>query len=378
MPTNKWDVIFTAGTHTDAAGTPHTFTETDLDRIVSTFDPAAHEPPLVVGHPSTDAPAYGWVSALKREGGKLLAAYKDTAPEFVDWVKRGLYKKKSVKLYPDGRLRHVGYLGAQPPAVKGLPNFAFGDNGEGPVFEFSEVRAGVVRRLFSGMRDFLIEKFTLETADKILPSWDIDNIELEKPDPSMIAQPSFTEGGDMPTEREKQLEADLAASNAEKAKLADQFAESEAKRTAAETEAAAQKANLAKIEADKITAANLAFCDGLVLAAKLRPAHKARVLGVLNALSGAGELEFAEGESTVKKAPVDALKEVLNAFPKQLEFAEIATTTAAAPQTGNAGERLAAIAMAKVAAGKPFTLAFQEAQRENIELANEYAAEVRK
>ena len=36
------------------------------------------------------------------------------------------YEKRSASFYPDGRLRHVGFLGAAPPAVKGLAGIAFG------------------------------------------------------------------------------------------------------------------------------------------------------------------------------------------------------------------------------------------------------------
>lgn len=66
-------------------------------------------------------------SPLKAEGGKLLAKLKDLAPEFKDWVKRGLYKKVSIALYPDLGLRHVGFLGATPPAIKGLKQASFSE-----------------------------------------------------------------------------------------------------------------------------------------------------------------------------------------------------------------------------------------------------------
>ncbi|MFN7066141.1 MAG: hypothetical protein ACK4OF_08350, partial [Aquificaceae bacterium] len=86
-----------------------------------------HEAPVVIGHPKDNSPAYGWVEALERRGESLWAKIKPTVQEFVDWVKQGLYKKVSISLYPDLTLRHVGFLGAVPPAIKGLSPVQFSE-----------------------------------------------------------------------------------------------------------------------------------------------------------------------------------------------------------------------------------------------------------
>ncbi len=65
--------IARTGTFTDSAGREQKFTEADLDSIAASYDPKKSEAPLVFGHPTTDAPAYGWVESLKREGEKLFA-----------------------------------------------------------------------------------------------------------------------------------------------------------------------------------------------------------------------------------------------------------------------------------------------------------------
>jgi len=121
--------IFKSGTHTDSSGNTREWTDKDLEEIASLYDPAKHEAPIVIGHPEHDSPAYGWVESLKVEGGRLLAKVKDVADEFKDWVGRSLYKKISIALYPDLSLRHVGFLGAMPPAVKGLVNAHFQEKG---------------------------------------------------------------------------------------------------------------------------------------------------------------------------------------------------------------------------------------------------------
>lgn len=122
---NKWFAIFKTGKHTDSNGNEREWTENDLDKIIESYDKTKHEAPIVIGHPKTNAPAFGWIEKLKRVGDTLYALPSQLAQEFVEMVNKGLFKKRSISLYPDGTLRHVGFLGAQPPAVKGLPDVEF-------------------------------------------------------------------------------------------------------------------------------------------------------------------------------------------------------------------------------------------------------------
>jgi hypothetical protein len=119
---DDWIQVFKTGTHTDSSGTERTWTQDDLDKIVSNYDASNEQAPIVLGHPKTDDPAYGWVDALKRDGDVLLAKVSKLCPEFVKWVEEGLYRKISIALSSDLDLRHIGFLGAATPAVKGLEN----------------------------------------------------------------------------------------------------------------------------------------------------------------------------------------------------------------------------------------------------------------
>ncbi len=123
--------IFRAGTHVDSRGQTFTITAADLAATAAAYDPALHEAPLVIGHPALDDPAYGWVESLSVTGdGALEAEPTQVDPAFAELVEAGRYKKISASFYrPDAAanpapgafyLRHVGFLGAQPPAVKGL------------------------------------------------------------------------------------------------------------------------------------------------------------------------------------------------------------------------------------------------------------------
>jgi hypothetical protein len=134
METGKWCAIFRAGKNKSRKGGEREWSEGDLDRIVTTYDPVnGHDAPICIDHDESagfvpGGPAYGWVEALKREGKLLLAKFRKVVPEFAKAVNDGLLEKRSIGLYPDGTLRHVAWLGAKPPAVKGLPGFSFSES----------------------------------------------------------------------------------------------------------------------------------------------------------------------------------------------------------------------------------------------------------
>jgi len=124
---NQWVEVFRIGEHTDSSGNTRDWNSSDLEEIVNHYNTNKHEAPVVVGHPKENAPAFGWVEALKTDGRVLFAKFKQLVPEFIEAVKKGMYKKRSISLYPDMSLRHIGFLGAIPPAVKGLADIKFSE-----------------------------------------------------------------------------------------------------------------------------------------------------------------------------------------------------------------------------------------------------------
>jgi cation transport regulator ChaB len=121
-----WLAVFKIGTHTDMNSFTREWTKKDLDSIVTNYASKEHEAPLVIGHPRLDDPAYGWVKDVRANGSLLEVQVHQVVPEFAALVEQGSYKKRSIALDGDGaggwRLRHVGFLGATPPAVAGLPD----------------------------------------------------------------------------------------------------------------------------------------------------------------------------------------------------------------------------------------------------------------
>lgn len=135
-------------THTSVNGRVATFSEADVKAIAEGYDPQNYEAPVVIGHPKTDAPAWGWVKALRFVDGALKAVLHRVSPEFAAMVKDGKFRNRSVALYaPEApgnptpgkaALKHLGFLGATPPAVKGLKPLAFADDDQADAFEFAD------------------------------------------------------------------------------------------------------------------------------------------------------------------------------------------------------------------------------------------------
>ena len=95
--------IFRVARHTSAGGTTFDFSDEALRASAEVYDPAVHEAPILTGHPSDNAPAYGWVSELSfDEGTGLDAEPAQVEAQFAGMVADGGYKKVSASFYtPD-------------------------------------------------------------------------------------------------------------------------------------------------------------------------------------------------------------------------------------------------------------------------------------
>lgn len=310
--------IFKSGTHTDMHGRTINFSQADLDACAAAYDPALHEAPLVIGHPTHDAPAWGWVKSLSPAVGDLLAEPHQIDVQFAELVKAKRYKKISASFYqPDAPnnpkpgvyyLRHVGFLGAQPPAVKGLRAVEFGEQEDG-VIEFADWGLATSAGMFARLRDFLISKFSLDEADSVLPSWQIDALrdEAQRDDPK--PDPAFSEPKPNPEE--------VPVTEEEKKALLDE-------NTRLKSQLAANDAADKKRRADELHTANVAFAEELVTGGKLTPAAKGVVVALLDEVSkGDAPVEFAEGD--VKKPLATAFKDLLAGAAPVLDFGEVAS-----------------------------------------------------
>lgn len=234
-----WIAIARTGTFQDSEGRDQTFNAADLDAIAANYNPARLEAPLVFGHPKDSAPAYGWVSALKRDGPKLFARLASVPGEVRDLVGKGRYRYVSMSLTPDRKtLRHVGLLGAVPPAIDGL----------GPVELAGE--PGIIINFMA----------------------------------------SEGEGGSMPTPEELQqqigaLQQQLEALKTENAQIKNKLGESGKDKADAEKKAADTAAEFAAYKSAVEVKDREKRVDALIAAGKLEPAKREETLSFAAALA---------------------------------------------------------------------------------------------
>lgn len=359
--------IFRPGTHTATSGRSIAFSDADVAAIAAAYDPALHEAPIVVGHPTDDAPAYGWVAGLQVDAGALRARPQQLDQAFAELVAQGRFKKVSASFYaPDSPtnpkpggwyLRHVGFLGASPPAVKGLKPVAFAEN-EAGVVEFAESWSlGLVARLFGSLRDAWISQFGTEAADKALPRDTIDTIaQAHEP---MVPAVSYA---DPPvSDAERRLNSDAPLSPNPETPMPDPSAEAAAAALAQrEAAIAARESSFAEREAATRRAGDTAFVEGLVKVGKLPKGMAALAAGILGRADGDEAVSFAEGAAA--QTAHGALRQLLAALPAAVEFRETAAGGAAElPRDDVDAISAAADALIKRRAEAGQTIDFREA-----------------
>lgn len=118
-----WIDVCRTGLWIDVRGNEVDVTDGMLSALAEGYrsaDPA----PVVIGHPETDAPAWGWIDELRVVGDRLQAKLRDIAPQFRQAVTAGRYAGRSLSFTGD-KVRHLAFLGGRAPAVDGLAPTSF-------------------------------------------------------------------------------------------------------------------------------------------------------------------------------------------------------------------------------------------------------------
>lgn len=262
------------GTFTSAEGRSVTFSLADLEQIASGYDVANDPAPLVKGHPKIDDPAMGWTKSLAVQDGELVAVPDRVEPSFAEEVKAGRYAKVSAQLYtpthpnnprPGGwYLKHIGFLGAHAPGVRGLGTVAFAGDDDGH------------------------ELLTVAFAQS-----------PQKQEPDV-------------TDPKKKDDADTVS-----------FAEREAELASREQAIKDREAALDAKAAEDRHADHVSFAEGLTKGGKLAPAAVSAVVGVMDALAGdvGGEPVISFGETKV--TPIDAFKKLFDSAVPLVSLGEM-------------------------------------------------------
>ena len=233
--------LLRAGRHIASDGRGRDYPAAELADMCAVYDPDLYQAPIVVGHPTHDAPAYGWLAALRYDpvAQAVEGVPAEIDPDFAAAHRAGRLRYHSISLYlPDsaanpkpGHLypRHLGFLGATPPAIKGLRRASFA----------------------AADPDTLTLTFT-ESPGAPMPDPTTPTPRL----PATAADPDLTA----------------------------QFAEREAHLSARERELEARAATLAQAEADRARAACVSFAETLVAQGRLLPRDSAPVATLLASL----------------------------------------------------------------------------------------------
>lgn len=296
---------FKAGRRTAMNGTVIDFTEADVAATAAAYNPAVSEAPIVVGHPSTDGPAYGWVKAFTAQGPDLFAEPHQVNAEFAELVRAGAYKKVSISLYPKDHPhnpvpgvyypRHLGYLGATPPAIKGLKPTEFGED------------AACLELVWDFTEEPTATATDPATAAPQAPETPAAPAPPATP-PATPPEPTVTPAqAQALQDRANQLEADLAAAHA----------------------------TLQRQAAAANTERHAAFAETLLADARIAPADKDLLVALLDhtepaALPGTPVQLVQFGEGTAAKPMAQALRDFLQALPKRVAFGEQASRDRAA------------------------------------------------
>lgn len=307
------------------------FSVEQLREAVAAYDSKIHEAPITVGHPKDNAPAYGWIASLhyNDQTNEVEVEPAQVDAQFDELVQAGRFKKRSASWYlPDApnnptpgklHLRHVAFLGAQPPAVKGLRDVSFADDEQG-VVEFGDRWAwSSMTAILRNLREWLIDSKGPEAADKVIPNYLIADVERagnETDTPA--AAPVFSEEDPMKIE---ELQARVAALETENATLKNtqmpaDFADREAGITARESDLAKREAAIARASVE-------ARVDAAVKDGRLLPAQRKYSVDFAMSLADVAEaIEFGEGADAKKVSQREAYLLQIEKAPKVVDYSE--------------------------------------------------------
>lgn len=343
--------IFKPGTHTSASGATLSFSDSDIERSIRVYDPAVHEAPIVVGHPKDNGPAYGWVDKIEFADGAMVAHPKDIDPEFAEMVSAKRFKKRSASFYAPGSanhplkgtadhdtyyLRHVGFLGAMAPAVKGLRDVEFSADDEG-VVEFVESARWAwasLGQVLRSLREWMIAKDGIEAADKALPNFYLTDIDAaareaaEKANEQMAVNPTYSEDNRMTLTPEQ-----IAALQTQAARVTALEAENATLKTAnaqLQTNFSEAQTSLADVNKKLAIATIKDELRPLVAAGRLLPAQldvEAEFAAALD--DSAQTFDFGEGAEAKKISARARYIHTIAARPVAIEFGERAAAESA-------------------------------------------------
>lgn len=339
----KWCEIFTTGVHTDSKGRKKNWTRTDLEKIKENFEKVNPDVPICCGHPQSNSPAYGWWDSLKivddavKNISRLFVSYKDVQPEFEEAVKKGLFKTRSLSLTEDLVPRHIAFLGAQAPAIKGMEQFCFEAETENDIIiDFSEEN--------NETPDYNTDKGGRWSNRGVPPFVNKanvnDNTESEQSEPNgeegasspsdkeihdtgnpsrQTIQPHVKKGNSVESSKKIGGSTNMPPAVPTNKKEGEQMTvELEKQLAAKDEELAAMRKELEETRQDALKKEFEEFCDNAITEGHILPSQRNAALDILFACSDTA-INFSDGSS---KGAIEVFKDFVKSL-SQMDFQEI-------------------------------------------------------
>jgi hypothetical protein len=306
--------VLRASTVRDMHGTPVEITPALMADLAASYDPTLYQAPVVIGHPAHNSPAFGLVTQPRLDGDSLDVGLADLDPAFVEAHRAKRYPQRSLSFWPAGHpdnplpdkskpyIRHLGFLGAMPPAIKGLRGADLATDPE-----------GVIEIALANPSDPLATQ-----SETPMPDAQAQTPQPPKNPPQPTSLPNGDAKATDLAERESALQAQEQALQAKLDALA------------------AREQALAEAETARRRAEVTAFAEQLASDAKLRPVDVPRVTEIILALDEHAAQPapcFAEADASgaVQERNAAAwLRDHLSNQPPLVALGEVATKGRAA------------------------------------------------
>ncbi len=368
----NWMPIGKVGSWTDKNKQQVNIDEKYLDEVVAATNPA--DVKFVIEHPKYNKIGFGKVGSLKRVGEFLFALPKEVNADFKEAVNKGDLPNRSMTIHKaTKKLLDISFLPPEiDPAIEGLGSYAFSkaaDNEDLEVFILQEPLPGneshfaglddnkiefasmlpqlevssypfrSVKDLFRNIKDFFIEKFGKDTADKILPNYTIDDTGTPPVIWSKQSSPYINNAFSKNNNEDKMdlSKIDLSKVDANiKAAIEALQGENNVLKTDLEKsnfELQSAKSVITKAEQEKIEAEVNQFCSTEKIAKKILPADHKKAVLFLMAQKEKSVLEFSKDDGQKEKFDAyEFAKSLIEKLPDIIETEEFASGKIAAGQ----------------------------------------------
>lgn len=280
--------------------------------------------PFVLNHPKNESVSFGGFKGkdVRVNNGVIEVLPSSVNSALAEMFNAGKFKGVSVKIGANKALQHLGFLTDNPPAVEGLPEYAFEGEDGSESFEFSDeefgdYRVSAIGDIFQKMRDKMIESDGIDAAEAMFPQSILDTLKQIVDDPPqwivdwLNRIQTQIDNGSLSSIFSKKEEEVSTVTNEELKKQLDEanakLVLQDAKIAAIQQESASNRKTARMLEFSQ-------FCSSDEMKGRITPAIKPDVMEFMSLIDSDEKLEFSGGQKTA----VEKFQELLKKLPVQV------------------------------------------------------------